>query len=275
MAEEHVKKQVKIVMWGTPRTMSTAVYRAMWNRKSCKCIPEPYGMAFFFSKERVLNWYPDVPEVEEFGFKSIKKNTYETSYEEDEVFVKDFPTYLYRQKIYEPKELFPDGFVHAFLLRAPKDTIASGYRVFQKKVVPGWTEWDDEVVGFKQLWEMYNEVKKIQPDPLIFHSDDLVNHPEATLRLFCERTGLKFEESMMHWSDNDLFKERMEQTFPILLPFTETVMSTSGFNVAAASRARTEVELPPELQKCVEDNNVYYEKLMQFATRIQPVPQPQ
>jgi len=256
-------------MWGTPRTMSTAMFRSMWNKKSCKCVPEPYGMAFFFSKQRILNWYPEVPEVEEYDFKSIKREIYETHYDEDEVFIKDFPTYIYRQKIYEPKELFPNGYVHAFLVREPKACVESGYRVFQRRVVPGWTEWDDEIVGFKQLWEMYNEVKKIQPDPLIIHSDDLVKYPEETMRLFCERTGLKFEESMINWSDDDGLKEKMEVSFPFLKVFTETVMTTKGFNTGAAA-ARTDVQLPPALLKCVENNNVYYEKLLPFVTRVTP-----
>jgi len=272
MAEEQAKKQVKVVLWGTPRTLSTAVFRAMWNKKSCKCVPEPYGMSFFFSKERVLNWWPYVPEVEDFDYKSVKRHVYETKYEEDEMFVKDFPSYIYLQKLHDPKELIPDGFVHTFLLRAPQACVESAYKVFKKRSVPGWTEWNSEMVGFKQLWEMYNDVKKIQPDPLVIHSDDLINHPEATLRLYCERTGLKYEESMLNW-DNDGLKEKMEVAFPFLIAFTETVMSTSGFQVGAATR--TEVELPAELQKCVEDNNVYYEKLLPFATRIQPVPQPQ
>jgi len=206
----------------------------------------------------------------------VKKELYEAQYEEDEVFAKDFPAYIYRQKLYDPAELIPDGYVHIFLLRPPKACVTSAYKIFQRKQIPNWTTWDsatNEMAGFKALWEMYNLVKKFQPDPLVIHADDVMDSPEATLRLLCERTGLKFEESMMHWSENDGLKEKMDATLPALTLFTETVMNTSGFQQPTGA-SKTEVELPPEIQQCVEEHNVYYEKLMQFVTRVAPASQP-
>lgn len=264
-AEKQKQKQVRVVLWGTPRSLSTAMFRSMWNRKSCKCLPEPYAMAFFFSAQRVLNWYPDIFPIDGFNFCHIKTEIYEAAYEEEEVFVKDFPAYMYRQKHVDPAELIPQGYVHTFLIRSPQSCVESGYRLFQSKKVPNWTEWDSEIIGFKQLWEHYNAITKIQPNPLVIDADDLINNPEATLRLYCERTGLKFEESMLNWSDKDGLAEKMENLFPFFKPFTETVMNTQS--IKPASSQHSHIELPAEIQKQVEENNVYYEKLLQFATR--------
>ena len=71
-----------------------------------------------------------------------------------------------------------------FLLRHPKASFESFYRVSQSKSGRGGYFKADEV-GFKELVEIYKWVKEhIDNDPLVLNGDDFVKSPETTEKVF-------------------------------------------------------------------------------------------
>jgi hypothetical protein len=94
-------------------------------------------------------------------------------------------------------------------------------------------------------------------------------YTEAVLRLFCQKTGMKFEDSMLNWSDDDGFEARVNEA-PWPADFKIFFEGTIQSRTFHAKRSPTDdpTEYPPEIHKAIQENQVWYEKLLSVATRV-------
>ncbi|XP_013390865.1 branched-chain-amino-acid aminotransferase-like protein 2 [Lingula anatina] len=265
---EKTKSIPKVVLWAVPRSISTAFFRAMMNKKNVKVMLEPYARAYYYGNERVSTRYGDQPITENCSFEDIKGEYEDDVQDMEAVFAKDMAYYLTNNL--ESVACLPNGYLHTFMIRDPRKSIKSLYRMSIKKELTGWDSFDPSEAGFVELFKLYQlAVNELGQEPIIVDADDLIQHPEGILKAYCAKTGIEFDPMMLNWEHN---KPDME-IFKEWLPWFENAMTSKSFQSSGPSAKRPrkadQDELPSEVKACIEDCMPYYKKM--FAKRLHPL----
>lgn len=255
----------KVILWAVPRSISTAFFRAMMNKSDVRVILEPYSRAYYYGPERVSKRYTSEPIHPEYTFEKIKAMCEEDSGDGKTVFVKDMAYYLVNRL--NSTVLLPDNYIHTFIIRHPRKTIYSLYKMSLNKDLTGWDHFDSSEIGFVELIQMFELVTKhLKQDAIIVDADDLLNHPEDMLCQYCNKVGLNFEPKMLNWEEmpEDL------TVFQDWMPWFEGVLTSKTFQPSKTKPPSPAVmpELPGYVEKAIKDNTPYYERLYQL--RIKP-----
>ena len=89
---------------------------------------------------------------------------------------------------------------------------------------------------------------------------------ETVLRLYCNKVGISFEPSMLNWEDTP----KDMAMFQDWMPWFEGVLTTKSFQPSATKPKSPQVlpDLPRHVQKAIDDNMHYYNKM--HALRVRP-----
>jgi hypothetical protein len=110
------------------------------------------------------------------------------------VFFKDCTPYAYPAVLADAA--FLRRCVHTFLIRDPRDVIASHYAM-----KPGVLR--DEI-GFSHLYTLYEAVRAATgTDPVVLDADDLVARPGTVVRAWCARMGINHRPKSLNWAPGD------------------------------------------------------------------------
>lgn len=110
--------------------------------------------------------------------------------EETCVFFKDTMDFRYERVLADDR--FLRDATHTFLIRRPDEVIASHFALNPNL--------ERDEIGFAYLHELYLAVVDAQGvEPVVLDSADLLENPEAAVRAYCDRTGLKFDEAALRW----------------------------------------------------------------------------
>ena len=114
------------------------------------------------------------------------------------------------------KDHIPSGFKHVFLIRHPT-LVYNSYRkaryadLLANNALPDGvceSTYDIEKHDvtrkafrfFEYLHALWGHVReKIDPNPIVINSQDLLDNPERILNKLCELTGLPYHDSLLHW----------------------------------------------------------------------------
>ncbi|XP_071503842.1 uncharacterized protein [Diadema antillarum] len=194
--------KARLMIWSTPRSISTAFARSMSARGDTEVFWEPYLACYSFGPDRKIHWGDHIP--------GMLNDKYTYSYI-DTILNADYPN---------SKVLFVKGMVegirgsfdvvdakykHSFLVRHPEKMFRSLERLVT--AIPGAEP--DFINGFKNIYhdleDFYKHVqtKFGQPSPPIIDADDLVSHPETILPKYCEAMGIEFTPKMLEWDSVD------------------------------------------------------------------------
>jgi len=224
---------------------------------------EPYSKAYYFGPERTSKRYENAPVENSCTFNDIKALCEQPYEGYDVVFVKDMAYYLVNRL--DTPEYLPQNYVHTFLLRDPHKSVYSLYKMSLNKDLTGWDHFDASEVGFKELYQMYLIItQQLKQEAIIVDADDLLKQPESTFQLYCDKVGIKFEDRMLNWEESSpdlaVFQEWM--------PWFEGVLTTNTFQPSATKPKSPMMmpDLPRHVQKAIDDNMVYYNKL--YALRL-------
>lgn len=183
------KIPVRIAMWSTPRSLSTALMRSWENRPDTIVIDEPFnGVDIVLSnlqyegRESVVTEYEtDWRKVVSKLFEPLPKGktiSYQKHFAQHTAYDEITLDWIY-------------GLKNCFLIRNPKEVISS----YLKK----WPEIHGDL-GFIQLLNIFNMVKEnTNVIPPVIDAKDLQNNPKETLNKLCKRLEIPFEESMLSW----------------------------------------------------------------------------
>lgn len=181
---EGVRVEPRVVaLWSAPRSRSTAFLRMMMERDDLVALHEPFSAlagfgAYEIAGRTVRSESGLIGAINELGA-------------ERQVFFKDTTDFHYPGVLGD--EQFLRSAVHTFIIRDPAEVIASHYALN-----PSLTSAD---VGFARLHDLYSAVEKAQGEPpVVIDSEDLIDRPEATVRSYCERTGLRFRAAALNWT---------------------------------------------------------------------------
>ncbi|XP_071948559.1 uncharacterized protein [Antedon mediterranea] len=288
-------KQVRVILWCVPRTVSTAFEKSMSNLDAMQIINEPYASAFIFgpemfqpsevfakNQEKMIAITSQVDlgtgagwETTKATYKYIKENVLMAEYPDKKVvFVKDM-AYGIAWKLH----MLPEGYRHAFLIRNPVKVFLSWKKVLEKLgkvyeceyLLENNNNLTSEKYFFGESFQLYEHLVKtgIEPNPVIIDSDDLLETPEFILREFCKRTGIQYKDELLSWNAGDSvvqkwkFSEMFMQGNKLCGYYEDAFASQSYYKSnPPADRA----DLPEDVKICVDASMPYYEKM--YALRL-------
>lgn len=97
----------------------------------------------------------------------------------------------------------------AFLIRHPRRAIPSYWRCTIPPLdeVTGFSNFMPNEAGYAELVRLFDyliEQGLVDRSRItVLDADDMLDNPEGTIRVFCERVGIDFQPEMLVWNDDD------------------------------------------------------------------------
>ena len=238
----NMSKPLRMAMWSGPRNLSTALMRSFGNRADCFVTDEPLyahylkvtGLAHPGADEviathendwrRAVAWLTGpVPEGKAVWYQKHMTHHLLPMIERD----------------------WLAQLTHCFLLRDPREVLPSLDAKFAR---PSFAE-----TGMAQQWEIFEFVQRTTGAvPPVIDAADLLHDPQAVLTLLCERLGLDFQASMLHWPAGRRATDGVWAKH-----WYHSVEKSTGFGAERGGGTKLAPHLQPLLEQCLP----YYEKL--------------
>ena len=248
-----MKPPIRIAMWSGPRNISTAMMRAFGNRADCAVSDEPFYSAYLHAtgldhpmRQAVIASQPkDWREVAAAltgpppGARAIWYQKHMTHHM-IEGFGRDWT----------------DGFVNAFLIRAPEAVLASYARRRQDFTL--------EEIGLPaQLALFERAADKLGRAPPVIEGGDVLADPRGALTALCLACGINFDEAMLSWPPGPRASDGVWAP-----AWYDAVEKSTGF-APPRPEARFD-DLPEALKSIAEAARPLYEKLARHRLSAQP-----
>jgi Sulfotransferase domain len=233
-----------LALWSAPRCRSTPFLRMMAERGDRLVVHEPFSHVADFG----------VAEVDGRVVHSEREliETLRELASERLVFFKDTTDFHYPELLTDTRFLCEA--VHAFMIREPSAAIASHYRLNPKL--------GRDEIGFAWLYEIYAAVKDATGgDPVVVDGDDLVAAPEAIVRAYCARVGIRYVPRALRWQPKVLPGWRRTARW-------HTAASESSGFANRREESPVDVESDPRLRAYLRYHQPYYDEL--HARRLRP-----
>ena len=169
-----------IMLWTAPRCGSTVFERSIRELSCVDVLYEPHQGPYYYGPDKVCSGNPyrddGTPRVSS-SFEATRKMILSLGNEclkEDNhhLFVKEMAYYLkgkYNDCIFGEFS----GFKHTFLIRHP---IAAGISWYRAVTATGEHYHNLQALGFADLYNMYEIVKSVDPNPLVIDAEDLFKY---------------------------------------------------------------------------------------------------
>jgi hypothetical protein len=231
-----------LALWSAPRSRSTAFERMMRARGDLTVLHEPFSHLANYGSTTVDE---EVITSEPRLLAALRQTR-------GRVFFKDTTDFHYPHLLED--EAFLRGATHTFLVRHPREAIASHFALHP--------ELGRDEIGFAWLYEIFAAVRAATGStPVVVDSADLVARPAETVERYCAAVGIPFVPAALNWSSGMtpawLRSERWHQG----------TSETTGF-VQTLSRNDTAIDESPMLAEYLEYHLPYYENLWQHRIRL-------
>ena len=181
-----------IALWSCPRSCSNAFLKTFYQRQDTEIVHEPFGDIYYYSKLRRSKSMGDNEKLLNLDSEKVIKRI--KSVKASVTFFKDFP---YEALPYIDKSFINDC-LNTFLLRNPKEVIASWYRVAAYDPT-------EEELGFVALEKMWNIVTNdLKKKPILVEANRFRSDPETILKSYCQEIGIEFDPAMLQWNDSKI-----------------------------------------------------------------------
>ena len=244
-----------IFLWCHPRSMSSALERAMLERGDLTTLHEPFLYLYYVHDARKRLPHLDVDPRRPTSYEDIRSMILEAARTRP-VFVKDMGYYVVH-RIQDDVELIR-RITSTFLIRDPARSIPSYHRLD-----PGVTL---EEIGLEAQYRCFARFAEVTGrTPVVIDAADLAADPAGTLCAYCRALALPFLPQALEWDAG--------------LP--EAWQDVSGWHADLASSTRiTEPRSPagpgldaaPHLRDYYRHHLPFYRKLR--AHRIEPASRP-
>jgi hypothetical protein len=178
-----------IAMWSGPRNISTAMMRSWGNRPDTFVCDEPF-YAHYLLKTRVP--HPGADEVIRHQENDWRKVVAWLTGDVPQGKTIFYQKHMTHHLLPEIDRGWLDHVTSAFLIRAPREVIASFVRV------AGTPRLED--TGLPQQLEIFTRVReRTGRVPPVVDARDVLERPERLLRLLCAALGVDFTPAMLSW----------------------------------------------------------------------------
>jgi hypothetical protein len=230
-----------LVLWSAPRSRSTAFFRMMIERGDFTAVHEPFSyLAEFGYADLAGTRVTSAPALLD-GLRRLAARR--------PVFVKETTGKRYPEVLGDEEFMARDA-VHTFLIRHPRETIASRHPLDPGAAI--------DKAGFESLFEIFTEAASHSgQDPVVIDAADLVASPAAIVRAYCKRVGITFLPQALTWSPGD----RPEWT--LSSRWHAEAAASTGFAPAPAAESDpgVDVERHPVLSRHLAHHLPFYAEL--------------
>ena len=174
-----------VVLWSTPRSVSTAFDKMMRGRGDHRVLTEPFSVAYYFGPDRPSN---------RFAGETLPRSSYAdvwgdvlSAADEGPVFVKEMPHHLGPHLSAEAVARFTSS----FLIRDPAWAVPS----FLAK----WPDVTDEELGYEAQHRAFDLVTGSGAEPAVIDADDLRADPEVIVSAWCDRVSVEHRPDTLEW----------------------------------------------------------------------------
>ena len=304
MATELKQPSLRVILWASPRSLSTVLEKCLSYVDGVQIVNEPYNTAAQAGPDRKESTNPFRQNVDEFlkkaseeGDKEIVgwddnictykwvKDTLETEYPAKKlVFCKDL-----MPGIADHFDMIPRGYRHTFLIRNPTKTALSLRKLIINSFLP--QGFPKEMFRLDQMFQLtgtidtnkfifgdmldlitYLKENGIEEDPIIIDADDLQNHPKPVLRKYCEAVGIPYSDSLLQFEAGDEIVRKNWLTSKTLLQgnktgsYYEAAFASSCFE--PAKDPPSDDDLPPDVVVLAKTGEPFYKEL--YERRLKP-----
>ncbi len=180
-------KTIRICLWSGPRNISTALMYSFAQRTDTIVFDEPL-YAYYLSQTKARKYHPGAENIlssmENNGEKVIK--TMMGDQLKPVVFFKNMTHHLL-----DLDRSFMKDVAHIILTRDPVEMLPSFAKVIANP--------DMHDVGYASHLELLEYLQKINIDPIVVDSKDILLEPEKMLKKICQRIGIPFDSNMLQW----------------------------------------------------------------------------
>lgn len=252
----------RVILWTAPRSISTAFERSVRELKNGQIFHEPFSQACYLGPDRpwaTRDYDPDMEKTFENAWNKLTADYPGKSF----VFAKDM-AYCATDHFEELTSDENSDLKHTFLIRDPAKAIPSMYKA--SLVADNWGSFNQNEVGFKELYDLYRLVKEIDDDVIIVDADDLLAKPDEMMKSYCETTGLPYDARMTSWEPGPVADWAIWGA-----GWMEEVERTSGFIKRDPSKRKTPKDvgnLPDFVKKLIKDLTPEYQEMFEARLKV-------
>jgi len=239
-----------LALWSAPRSRSTAFFRMMAERGDFAVVHEPFSYLAEFGRTAVDG---ETVHTERDLIESLRRMGGRAP-----VFFKDTTDERY-PGLLEDTRFLRDDAAHTFIIRHPKQTIASYYAINPQVKL--------HQIGLESQHELFTRVEALTGRmPLVIDSDELVADPAGLVAAYCARLGIPYRADALTWRPGDRAEWQPSARWH------ETVSTSSGFHGGSAvpPRERVDVDTHPVLRGYLKHHLPYYEALRERRMAADP-----
>ena len=227
-----------------PRNISTALMYSFAQRSDTTVFDEPF-YAIYLNKSGAPHPGRDevlqVQSTDEDVVRTMILNHTATPV----VFIKNMAHHMEVMK-----RPFFDNAINIFLIRNPKQIIASYSQVIEAPVMRD--------IGIEYQYELFQQLLKQNSKVVVLDSGYVLQNPEGVLKKLCDACEIPFDKQMLTWNKGPKPYDGVWATH-----WYANVHNSTGFEKQNTS----ERQLSSKLEPLFNDARVYYEKLLPFSLK--------
>lgn len=227
-----------------PRNISTALMYSFAQRSDTTVFDEPF-YAVYLDKSGAP--HPGRDEVLKAQSKDedVVRTMIQNHKETPVLFIKNMAHHMEVMK-----KPFFDNAINIFLIRNPKQIIASYAQVIEKPVMRD--------IGIEYQYTLFQQLINQKNKVVVLDSNLVLENPEAVLRQLCAACDIPFDNGMLTWKKGPKPYDGVWAKH-----WYSNVHNSTGF----AKQPTSERPLSANLQSLFNDARVYYEKLLPFSLK--------
>lgn len=238
---------IRVCLWSGPRNASTALMYAFAQRADTRVVDEPlYAHYLWVSGADHPGRDEILAAMDSEGERVVRQVILGPC---------DRPVLFLKQMAHHLTGLdwgFLERTANVLLVRDPADVLPSlARRIPEPSLVD---------TGLAIQTKLLRHLRSLGQPPHVLDARELLRDPEGVLRQLCERLGLAFDPSMLHWEPGPRPEEGVWAGH-----WYATVHRSHGFEARALPRQPLPERLAPLLEEC----RPHYEELAREALRSQ------
>ena len=238
---------IRIAMWSGPRNISTAMMRAFGNRPDCAVSDEPFYGAYLHATGLDHPMRDEVIASQPKDWRDVVAALTGPPPERRAIW---YQKHMTHHMIDGFGRDWTDGFVNAFLIRAPEAVLASYARKRQDFTL--------EEIGLPAQVALFERAaQRLGRAPPVIEGADVLADPRGALTALCKACGIAFDEAMLSWPPG------ARDSDGVWAPaWYEAVEKSTGFE-PPRPEARFD-DLPDPLKRIAEAGRPLYERLARY-----------
>jgi hypothetical protein len=177
---------LRINLWSGPRNVSTALMYSFAQRADTRVVDEPLYAHYLRVSGADHPGREDVLASQDQDGERVVREVILGAWDRDVLFCKQMAHHLV-----ELDRSFLARCANVILTRDPRDMVPS---LARHLAAPTMRD-----TGYAVLTELHAELEAIGQEPPVLDARELLRDPRAVLAELCDRLGIGFDESMLHW----------------------------------------------------------------------------